>query len=193
MRKICVFCGSSPGVDPRFKASAKALGQVIAESNRVLVYGGAKVGLMGALADAALAAGGKVIGVMPSALVGKGVAHDGLTELRVVSTMHERKAMMAELSDAFIAMPGGLGTLEEFFEMWTWGQLGLHQKPLGLLGAQDFFAPLIQFLDLLVSQRFLRPEHRQMAFLEEDPGLLLQHLERYQVPSVPKWIDREEA
>ncbi|HEX7505955.1 MAG TPA: TIGR00730 family Rossman fold protein [Polyangia bacterium] len=193
MRKICVFCGSSPGVDPRFKASAKALGQVIAESNRVLVYGGAKVGLMGALADAALAAGGKVIGVMPSALVGKGVAHDGLTELHVVSTMHERKAMMAELSDAFIAMPGGLGTLEEFFEMWTWGQLGLHQKPLGLLGAQDFFAPLIQFLDLLVSQRFLRPEHRQMAFLEEDPGLLLRHLERYQVPSVPKWIDREEA
>ena len=193
MRKICVFCGSSPGVDPRFIASAKALGQVIAESNRVLVYGGAKVGLMGALADAALAAGGKVIGVMPSALVGKGVAHDGLTELRVVSTMHERKAMMAELSDAFIAMPGGLGTLEEFFEVWTWGQLGLHQKPLALLGSRDFFAPLLQFLDLLVSQRFLRPEHRQMAFLEEDPVLLLQQLERYKVTSVPKWIDRGEA
>jgi uncharacterized protein (TIGR00730 family) len=193
MRKICVFCGSSPGVDPRFIASAKALGRVIAETDRVLVYGGAKVGLMGALADAALAAGGKVIGVMPRALVEKGVAHDGLTELHVVSTMHERKGMMAELSDAFIAMPGGLGTLEEFFEMWTWGQLGLHQKPLGFLGAQNFFAPLLQFLDLLVAQRFLRPEHRQMAFLEEDPGLLLQLLARYKVPSVPKWIDRGEA
>ena len=172
---------------------AKALGRVIAETDRVLVYGGAKVGLMGALADSALAAGGKVIGVVPRALVAKGVAHDSLTELHVVSTMHERKGMMADLSDAFIAMPGGLGTLEEFFEMWTWGQLGLHQKPLGLLGPRDFFAPLLQFLDQLVSQRFLRLEHRQMAFLEEDPILLLQLLERYKVTNVPKWIDREEA
>jgi uncharacterized protein (TIGR00730 family) len=193
MRKICVFCGSSPGADPRFMAWAQALGRVIAETDRVLVYGGAKVGLMGALADSALAAGGKVIGVVPRALVAKGVAHDSLTEMHVVSTMHERKGMMADLSDAFIAMPGGLGTLEEFFEMWTWGQLGLHQKPLALLGSRDFFAPLLQFLDLLVSQRFLRPEHRQMAFLEEDPVLLLQQLERYKVTSVPKWIDREEA
>jgi uncharacterized protein (TIGR00730 family) len=174
-------------------AWAKALGRTLAESDRVLVYGGAKVGLMGALADAALATGGKVIGVVPRALVAKGVAHDSLTELHVVSTMHERKGMMADLSDAFIAMPGGLGTLEEFFEMWTWGQLGLHQKPLGLLGSQDFFAPLLQFLDLLVSQRFLRPEHRQMPILEEDPLLLLQRLERTKVSSVPKWIDRGEA
>jgi uncharacterized protein (TIGR00730 family) len=174
-------------------ADAKALGRVIAETNRVLVYGGAKVGLMGALADSALLAGGKVIGVVPRALVAKGVAHDALTELHVVSSMHERKGTMAELSDAFIAMPGGLGTVEEFFEMWTWGQLGLHQKPLGFLGPQDFFAPLLQFLDLLVSQRFLRPEHRQMALLEQDPVLLLQLLEHYKVPNVPKWIDRGEA
>ena len=193
MRKICVFCGSSPGADPRFMTWAKALGRVIAETDRVLVYGGAKVGLMGALADSALAAGGKVIGVVPRVLVAKGVAHDSLTELHVVSTMHERKGMMADLSDAFIAMPGGLGTLEEFFEMWTWGQLCLHQKPLGFLGPRDFFAPLLQFLDVLVSQRLLRPENRQMAFLEEDPVLLLAQLERYKVTSVPKWIDREEA
>jgi len=193
MRKICVFCGSSPGADPRFMTCAKALGRVIAETDRVLVYGGAKVGLMGALADSALAAGGKVIGVVPRVLVAKGVAHDSLTELHVVSTMHERKGMMADLSDAFIAMPGGLGTLEEFFEMWTWGQLCLHQKPLGFLGPRDFFAPLLQFLDVLVSQRLLRPENRQMAFLEEDPVLLLAQLERYKVTSVPKWIDREEA
>jgi uncharacterized protein (TIGR00730 family) len=193
MRSICVYCGSSPGADPLFMAGAKALGKVIAETDRVLVYGGAKVGLMGALADSALAAGGKVIGVVPRALVEKKVAHDSLTELHVVSSMHERKEMMAELADAFIAMPGGLGTLEEFFEMWTWAQLGLHQKPLGLLGAKDFFAPLLQFLDLLVSQRFLRPEHRQMAFLEQDPVLLLQLLERYKVTSVPKWIDRGEV
>jgi uncharacterized protein (TIGR00730 family) len=171
-------------------ASAKALGRIIAETDRVLVYGGAKVGLMGALADSVLAAGGKAIGVVPRALLEKNVAHDALTELHVVSNMHERKAMMAELAEAFIAMPGGLGTIEEFFEMWTWAQLGLHQKPLGLLGPQAFFAPLIQFLDILVSQRFLRSEHRQMAFLEQDPILLFRLLERYKVTSVPKWIDR---
>jgi uncharacterized protein (TIGR00730 family) len=148
---------------------------------------------MGALADSVLAAGGKVIGIVPRALAEKNVAHDALTELHVVSSMHERKGMMAELADAFIAMPGGLGTLEEFFEMWTWAQLGLHQKPLGLLGARDFFAPLLQFLDLLVSQRFLRPEHRQMAFLEQDPVLLLRLLECYKAASVSKWIDRGEA
>jgi hypothetical protein len=148
---------------------------------------------MGALADSVLSAGGKVIGVVPRALVEKKVAHDALTELHVVATMHERKGMMAELADAFIAMPGGLGTLEEFFEMWTWAQLGLHQKPLGLLGPQDFFAPLLQFLDLLVSQRFIRPEHRQMAFVEQDPVLLLRLLEGYRATSVAKWIDREEA
>jgi uncharacterized protein (TIGR00730 family) len=172
---------------------AKALGRAIAESDRVLVYGGAKVGLMGALADSALAAGGEVIGIVPRALVEKDVAHQSLTKLHVVSSMHERKAMMAELSDAFIAMPGGLGTLEEFFEMWTWAQLGFHQKPLGLLGAQNFFAPLLQLLDLLVCQKFLRLEHRQLPLVEQDPVRLLQLLESYKAPLVSKWIDRDEA
>lgn len=193
MRNICVYCGSSPGADPLFTTSAKALGRAIAETDRVLVYGGAKVGLMGALADSVLAAGGKVIGVVPRALVEKNVAHESLTELHVVSSMHERKAMMAELADAFIAMPGGLGTLEEFFEMWTWAQLGFHQKPLGLLGTQDFFVPLLQFLDVLVAQKFLRPEHRQLPFVEQDPSRLLQLLEGYTAPIVSKWIDRNEA
>jgi uncharacterized protein (TIGR00730 family) len=193
MRNICVYCGSSPGADPLFMTSAKALGRAIAETDRVLVYGGARVGLMGALADSVLASGGKVIGVVPHALVEKNVAHESLTELHVVSSMHERKAMMAELADAFIAMPGGLGTLEEFFEMWTWAQLGFHQKPLGLLGAQNFFAPLLQFLDVLVAQRFLRPEHRQLPFVEQDPIRLLQLLAGYTAPIVSKWIDRDEA
>ena len=193
MRNICVYCGSSPGADPLFMTGAKALGRAIAESDRVLVYGGAKVGLMGALADSALAAGGEVIGIVPRALVEKDVAHQSLTKLHVVSSMHERKAMMAELSDAFIAMPGGLGTLEEFFEMWTWAQLGFHQKPLGLLGAQNFFAPLLQFLDLLVSQKFLRLEHRQLPLVEQDPVQLLQVLESYKAPLVSKWIERDEA
>jgi len=174
-------------------AGAKALGRAIAETDRVLVYGGAKVGLMGALADSVLAAGGKVIGVVPRALVEKNVAHESLTKLHVVSSMHERKAMMAELADAFIAMPGGLGTLEEFFEMWTWAQLGFHQKPLGLLGAQNFFAPLLQFLDHLVAQKFVRLEHRQLPFVEQDPVQLLQRLEGYKARIVTKWIERDEA
>jgi uncharacterized protein (TIGR00730 family) len=193
MRSICVFCGSSPGADPAFAAAAKALGRTIAESGRTLVYGGGKVGLMGALADAALSAGGKVIGVIPLALAVKEVAHDGLTEMRVTADMHERKAMMAELADAFVAMPGGLGTLEELFEAWTWAQLGFHGKPLGLLGAGDFFAPLLQFIDNLVAHRFVHPEHRQMAILEQDPDVLLQKLERYQAPRVAKWLDRAEV
>src|SRR4051812_1259694 len=178
MKSICVFCGSSSGADPSFLRIAKALGHAIATSDRILVYGGAKVGLMGALADAALAAGGKVIGVLPRALVDKEVAHEDLTALHVVVSMHERKAMMADLADAFVALPGGLGTLEELFEVWTWGQLGLHEKPLGLLDAGDFFAPLLRFLDGLVAQRFVRQEHRDMLIVEEDPALLLERLAR---------------
>lgn len=169
------------------------LGRTIAESGRTLVYGGGKLGLMGALADAALTAGGKVIGVIPLALSVKEVAHAGLTEMRVMANMHERKAMMAELADAFVAMPGGLGTLEELFEVWTWAQLGFHGKPVGLMGPSDFFAPLLQFLDNLVAQRFVHPEHRQMAILEQDPAVLLEKLARYQAPRVPKWLDRAEV
>ena len=190
MRKVCVFCGSSPGADPEFITAAKALGRAIAASGRTLVYGGASVGLMGALADAVLQAGGHAIGVMPQALVDREVAHRGLTELHVVPSMHERKALMAELADAFIAMPGGLGTLEEFFEVWTWAQLGLHQKPLGLCGPPEFFSPLVKFLDTLVSQRFLRPEHRGLVAVEENPLVLLDALAQRRPTVAPKWLDR---
>jgi uncharacterized protein (TIGR00730 family) len=189
MRTVCVFCGSSPGADPAFLKGARALGQAIAATERTLVYGGAKVGLMGALADSVLAGGGQVIGVLPQALVDREVAHAGLSELHIVSSMHERKMMMAERADAFIAMPGGLGTLEELFEVWTWAQLGLHQKPIGLLGPTAFFAPLLQYLEQLVAQEFVRLEHRQMVTLDEDPRVLLERLELQQPTALPKWIE----
>lgn len=178
MRSVCVFCGASPGKDPRFLQGARALGHALAATNRALVYGGAKVGLMGAVADSVLAAGGKVIGVMPQSLVDREVAHGGLTALHIVSSMHERKTMMAGFADAFIMMPGGLGTLEEFFEVWTWAQLGLHQKAIGIFGPKAFFSPLLDYLDHLVAQGFVRPEHREMVALEEDPNALLERLQR---------------
>lgn len=190
MRKVCVFCGSSPGADPAFIGVAQALGRAIASSGRTLVYGGASVGLMGALADAVLETGGDAIGVIPQALVDREVAHKGLTELHVVTSMHERKTLMAELADAFIAMPGGIGTLEEFFEVWTWAQLGLHRKPLGVFGPQEFFVPLFQFLDSLVTHRFLRPEHRELIAVGDNPAVLLETLARHRPTIAPKWIDR---
>jgi uncharacterized protein (TIGR00730 family) len=189
MRAVCVFCGSSVGAEARFLDDARALGEALAASGRTLVYGGAKVGLMGAVADAVLAGGGKVIGVLPQVLVEREVAHRGLTELHVVSSMHERKMMMADSADAFIAMPGGLGTLEELFEVWTWAQLGLHQKPLGLFGPRTFFAPLLQYLDQLVVQKFVRAEHRQLVTLDEDPRALLEWLESREVAAARKRID----
>lgn len=178
MQAVCVFCGANSGIDPQFLQGARALGEALAATQRTLVYGGAKVGLMGAIADRALEAGGKVIGVLPQSLVEREVAHGGLTQLHIVSSMHERKTMMARLSDAFIMMPGGLGTLEEFFEVWTWAQLGLHQKPIGVFGPASFFSPLVAYLDHLVTQGFVRPEHRRMVALEEDPYSLLERLER---------------
>ena len=178
MQAVCVFCGANPGADPAFLEGARALGEALAATNRVLVYGGAKVGLMGAIADSVLGAGGKVIGVLPQSLVEREVAHPGLTQLHIVSSMHERKTMMAGFADAFIMMPGGLGTLEEFFEVWTWAQLGLHRKPIGIFGSQAFFSPLLAFLDHLVSQGFVRPEYRQMVTLDEDPNVLLTRLSR---------------
>lgn len=178
MQTVCVFCGANSGVDARYLQGARHLGEALAATNRVLVYGGAKVGLMGAIADTVLAGGGKVIGVLPQSLVEREVAHQGLTELHIVPGMHERKTMMAGFADAFIMMPGGLGTLEEFFEVWTWSQLGLHRKPIGILGPQAFFAPLLAYLDHLVSEGFVRPEHRQLVVLEEEPNALLQRLAR---------------
>lgn len=190
VHRVCVFCGSSPGSDPAFAAAAVELGHVLAERNVGLVYGGASVGLMGRLADAALAAGGEVIGVIPRALVDLEVAHRGLADLRVVGSMHERKALMAELADAFIALPGGLGTLDELFEILTWAQLGLHHKPIGLLDVGGYFNPLLAFLDGAVRARFVAPEHRAMLLRAADPLTLLDACKTYRAPAPFKWLDR---
>jgi uncharacterized protein (TIGR00730 family) len=187
---VCVFCGSSPGLDPAFSASAAEVGRLLAGSGRDLVYGGGHVGLMGVVADAALRAGGRVIGVIPRSLMDREVGHLGLTELHVVGSMHERKARMAELSDGFLALPGGIGTLEEFFETWTWAQLGLHAKPFGLLDVSGFYGPLLTFLDRLVEQRFVRDEHRSMLLVGREPGPLLSLMAGHRPPDLPKWIDR---
>ena len=191
MKRICVFCGSSPGARPSYRAAAERLGAAIAKRGLGLVYGGAHVGLMGAIADAALAQGGEVIGVLPRALEAREVAHRGLTELQVVDSMHERKARMAELSDCFIALPGGIGTLEETFEAWTWTQLGLHAKPCALLDVDGYYAPLQAFLDSAVAVRFVRAEHRAMLLVDEDPERLLDALASWRVPVVEKWLDRK--
>ena len=167
------------------------MGRYLAESGRRLVYGGGRTGLMGALADGALAAGGEVIGIMPKHLVDREVAHTGLAELRVVASMHERKSMLSELSDGFLAMPGGLGTLEELFEIWTWGQLGLHRKPYGLLEVSGFFAPLLTFLDHAVTEGFIRREYRELLVVDADPGSLIQRMESMSPPALPRWVDRE--
>ena len=190
IQRICVFCGSNSGARPEYVAAAQGLGRALAERGIVLVYGGAGVGLMGAVADAALAAGGEVIGVMPRNLVEREVAHRKLRDLRVVGSMHERKALMADLADAFIALPGGLGTLEEFFEVWTWAQLGEHSKPLGMLNVAGYYDPLLGFFDHLVQERFIRPEHRAMVLVEQDAGALLSGFTSYRPPAVSKWIDQ---
>jgi uncharacterized protein (TIGR00730 family) len=190
MQSVCVFCGASPGADPVYAAAASAFGALLARTGRRLVYGGGHVGLMGAVADAALAGGGTVVGVIPRSLVEREVAHSSLTELRVVGSMHERKALMAELSDGFVALPGGIGTLEELFEVWTWGQLGLHRKPYGLLNVARFYDPLLAFLDHLVTQRFVRREHRDLVLVDEEPERLVERLARFEPPALPKWIDR---
>jgi uncharacterized protein (TIGR00730 family) len=189
MNKICVFCGSNHGGRAEFTEAAKKLGHSLADRNIELVYGGGKVGIMGEIADAVLDKGAKVIGVMPGFLVKKEVAHSGLSDLKIVETMHERKNLMAELSDAFIALPGGLGTIEEFFEVVTWAQLGIHKKPCGLLNVCGYFENLIMFLDNAVSEKFLREEHRQMIFIHESPEHLLDQFESYKAPTVTKWMD----
>jgi uncharacterized protein (TIGR00730 family) len=193
MSRLCVFCGSNEGARPEYAAAARALGREIATQGLGLVYGGASVGLMGIVADAALEAGGEVIGVIPESLWQKEIAHRGLTELRVVASMHERKAQMADLSDGFIALPGGIGTLEELFEVWTWSQLGLHAKPVALLNVADYYTPLIRFLDSAVAERFLRPEHRRVLLVDSDPATLLLRLATYDAPGAPRWIDRGET
>ena len=193
LASVCVFCGSSPGVDPGFVAAAEEVGRLLATQGRRLVYGGGRLGLMGAVADAALAHGGEVIGVIPGALVEKEVAHTGLTELRVVASMHDRKAAMADLADGFLALPGGIGTLEEFFEIWTWGQLGLHHKPFGLLNVAGFFDPLLAFLDQLTEQRFVRAEHRGMLCTRAVAGDLLEEMTAHRPVDVWRWLSKAES
>lgn len=188
-----MFAGSSPGADPAYRDAAADLGTALGEQGVGLVYGGGHVGLMGAVADAALAAGGEVIGVLPEALERREVGHTGLTELRIVGSMHERKATMAELADAFIALPGGLGTIEELVEATTWTQLGLHAKPVGLLDVARFWLDLERLLDHAVRERFLRQEHRSLLQRATDPALLLDALRAWRPPNVDKWLDRDRA
>jgi uncharacterized protein (TIGR00730 family) len=190
MRRLCVYCGSNPGSQPDYTEAAKNLARALVERNIEVVYGGASVGIMGVLANAILAEGGHVIGIIPQTLVDKEVAHPGLSDLRVVKSMHERKTLMAELSDGFIALPGGLGTLEELFEVLTWALLGLHQKPCGLLNICDYYRSLIDFLDHAVAEKFIKDVHRAMLLVEEQPERLLERFERYQAPPVAKWVDR---
>ena len=194
MRRICVFCGSSPGARPAYGEAAEELGRVLVAERIGLVYGGGKVGLMGRLADAVLAAGGEAIGVLPEALVAKEIGHPGLSDLRVVGSMHERKALMADLSDGFVALPGGLGTVEELFEVYTWSQLGLHLKPCALLDVEGYYEGIATFLSHAVDERFLREDHRHMLIVEREPRTLIERLRRFEPAAiVPKWIDREET
>ncbi|TZG27243.1 TIGR00730 family Rossman fold protein [Sphingomonas montanisoli] len=192
MKRLCVFCGSSPGNDPAYADAARALGRAIAEAGMGLVYGGGRVGLMGIVADAAMAAGAEAIGVIPQGLFDKEVGHKGLTELRVVDSMHTRKAMMADLSDGFVALPGGIGTLEELFEIWTWGQLGDHAKPFALLNVGGFYDPLAVFLDRLVETGFVKAEHRGMLVTGDEPTALIAAMRAYEPPALGKWIEKLE-
>ena len=193
MKRICVFCGASPGTNPIYLEAARAVGRALARRGLTLVYGGGGVGLMGTLADAALDAGGEVIGVIPRALQLRELAHAKLTSLHVVGSMHERKAKMAELSDGFIALPGGMGTLEEFTEVLTWAQLGLHARPCGLLDIAGYYAPLIAFFDRAVAEGFILPDHRRIVHVANDPDALLDAFLSYRPPVVEKWIDRSNA
>lgn len=193
IKSLCVYCGSSIGASPVYAKAARSLAKELVENNIALVYGGGKVGLMGVIADEFLDLGGEVTGVIPKALLDKEVGHTGLTRQHIVKDMHERKAMMAELSDGFIALPGGIGTLEELFEALTWSQLGLHEKPVGLLNVDGFYDGLIGFIHQLVNQRFLKPEQASLLLHDSDASSLLARFKSY-VPSYhPKWADQEKA
>jgi uncharacterized protein (TIGR00730 family) len=190
---VCVFSGSRPGARPSYVAAARALGAAIARRGMGVVYGGASVGLMGAMADAAMEAGADVIGVIPQALVDKEVAHGDLTELVVVATMHERKAKMSDLADAFIALPGGFGTLEELFEVITWAQLGIHQKPLGLFDVEGYWDPLVRFIDHSIEEGFVPADQRALFVVEREPDAMLDALVRYDFPVLGrKWVEPDE-
>lgn len=191
MESICVYCGSNFGARDSYLSAARRLGKEMAKRQIRLVYGGGNVGLMGAIADAVLSAGGSVVGVIPQALAEKEVAHKGLSDLRIVSSMHERKALMAELADAFIALPGGLGTLEEFCEIATWTQLGFQDKACGLLNVDGFYDGLLSFLDHATDEHFVRPEHRQIVITGTEPDKLIENLSQFKSPTVAKWINQQ--
>ena len=193
LSSICVFCGSNAGSRPAYLQAAEVVGRGLAQRGVRVVYGGATVGMMGTLADAARGAGGEVIGVIPRSIFDREIGHTGLDDLRVVGSMHERKALMAELSDAFIALPGGIGTLEELFEVYTWAQLGIHAKPLGLLDVAGYFQPLVAFLDHAVQERFLRPEMRTVLAVSDDLDGLLAALEASEPVTLQKWIDLDQT
>jgi uncharacterized protein (TIGR00730 family) len=190
---VCVYCGSSVGNHPVFADAARSLGRTLVEQNLSLVYGGGHVGLMGIVADAVLDAGGEVTGVIPQALMDTEVGHDRLTRLFVVKDMHERKALMAEYADGFIAMPGGIGTLEELFEALTWAQLGFHEKPVGLFNVDGFYNKLIEFLNQLTAQGFLRPEHRDLLIVQTEAHTLIEHLKKFTMPAGVSWLSRQRA
>ena len=187
MRSICVFCGSSAGKNSTYKGAAVDLGRLLAQKNLRLVYGGGNIGLMGEIAQSVIHSGGNAIGVIPQFLVEKELVYDKLTEIRIVDTMHERKAIMAELADAFIAMPGGFGTLEETVEVLTWAQLGLHEKPIGLLNIDGYYSHLNQFFDHMIAEGFLNGAYKDMLLVEDNPNALLNSLSTYKMPDIDKW------
>lgn len=193
VRSLCVFCGSSTGSDPSFRKAAEALGAALVRRDITLVYGGGNIGLMGVIADRMMADGGRVIGVIPRQLLEKELAHHEITDLHVVGSMHERKALMAELAEGFIALPGGYGTVEEFSEVLTWSQLGLHAKPMGLLNVSGYFDHFLRFLDHAVEVQLLRPEHRRLVLESSDIDAILDRMNRWQAPHLPKWIDADES
>lgn len=193
MKRVCVYCGSSLGNQPIYRDAAVTMGNVLASRGIGLVYGGGNVGLMGVIAETVLAAGGEVIGVIPQSLADREIAHVGVTDLRIVDSMHTRKAMMADLSDAFIAMPGGFGTFEEIFEAVTWTQLGVHRKPCGLLNTGGFYSPLAAFIDQAVTEGFIKAVHRAAIIVDDNPERLLESLAKVELPDVPKWIQKDET
>jgi len=191
--RLCVFLGSSTGRSPVYADAAQRFGTLLAERGIGLVYGGGRVGLMGLIADAASAAGGEVIGIIPRALREREVDHQGITELHVVDTMHQRKALMAKLSDGFVALPGGIGTFEELFEVWTWAQLGYHAKPCGLLDVNGFYSRMSGFIDHVVEEGFLQPRHRAMLLVEREPEAMLDRMLAYLAPDTERWIGERDV
>lgn len=193
MKRICVFCGSNSGIDPIYLATAEKVGKFLAHNNIELVFGGGRVGLMGKIADTVMENGGKVIGIIPQALSEREVAHQGLTELHIVGSMHERKAMMADLADGFIALPGGVGTFEEFCEIVTWAQLGIHNKPCALMNVGGFYDSFIAMFDHSMNQGFIRPQHRALVLVESEIDKLYKAMLEYRPPIVEKWLDKESS